>query len=55
MRRKLQDKMICIRVSTTFKKGLEEAALKAGEPSVAEFVKRTMIKEAAKYGVKIRR
>ncbi len=51
----MQDKIFCMKVSESFRKGLRLAAKKASEPSVAEWVKRTMIREAAKYKVKIKR
>ncbi len=51
----MQDKFFTMKVSEAFRKGLKRAARAANAPTVAEFVKGVLVKEAAKYGVKIKR
>lgn len=51
----MQDKVFCMKVSDAFLKGIRRAQRKANEPSLSEWIKRTMIREAEKYGVKVKR
>ena len=51
--KKKRNKMLNLRVSTGFKEALERATMKAGLPTVAEFIRQAVIEKAAKVGMKI--
>ncbi len=50
-----QDRPIQFVASSKFKAGLKKAATAAGEPSLSEYIKKALIRDAAALGVKIER
>ena len=50
-----QSVLIQTKVTTRFKRGLDEAITAAGEPGLGEFLKKAAIAFAKQHGVKIER
>jgi len=53
--RKVQSKLLTIRISDAFWKGAERAAKAANEPSVSEFIRKATMEKAQRLGIKVRR